>query len=117
MAEESTLEGFGRDLLIRLASYLDPHSMAQLGRTCRQFGLGRTGGRQRSVINEAAHQRLAVANDIERARLLRYGVDQSAVGLYRDLALLRRPCWFVPHSIAPRKTNRRPGRGMGSGRR
>ena len=109
---QSTLEGLGRDLLIRLTYYLDPYSMAQLGRTSSQFGLSRTGGRQRSLVNEAAHRRLSAANETERSRLLRSGVEESDVGLYRELALLRRPCWFVPHSTAlHKKTNRGAGGG------
>ena len=109
----STLEGLGRDLSIRLTSYLDPYSMAQLGRTSSQFGLSRTGDRQRSLVNEAAHRRLSAASEAERSRLLRSGVDESTpvCRMTRAPELKRdgRMCFGADGSTTREAASRRPG--------
>jgi len=89
----TTLDALDNDLLIQCASYLDAGGLAQLGRTSARFGI-RQACQQRSLVNEAAHQRFGQsATDEERACLSNYG-DESDVGLYRALELLRRPLCF-----------------------
>ena len=89
----ATLGALDNDLLIRCASYLDADGLAQLGRTSAGLGIPQA-GRQRSLVNEAAHQRFRQsATDEERNRLPKYG-DESDIGLYRALLLLREPLGF-----------------------
>ena len=81
------------DLLIRCASYLDADGLAQLGRTSARFGIPQAGQR-RSLANEAARQwfRQSAAKE-ERSCLPKYD-DESDIGLYRALELLRQPLCF-----------------------
>ena len=89
----ATLDTLDNDLLIRCASYLDADGLAQLGRTSARFGIPQA-GQQRSLANEAAHQRFRQsATDEERGCLPKYG-DESDIGLYRALELLRQPLRF-----------------------
>ena len=89
----ATIDGLDNDLLIRCASYLDANGLAQLGQTSARFGIPHE-GQQRSLVNEAAHQRFRQsAADEESGCLPKYG-DESDVGLYRALKLLRQPLCF-----------------------
>ncbi|EJK62615.1 hypothetical protein THAOC_16765 [Thalassiosira oceanica] len=89
----ATLDALGNDLLIRCASYLDVDGLAQLGRTSKRFGIPQD-GQQRSLVNEAAHQRFRQsATDEENKCLPKYG-DESDIGLYRALDSLRQPLRF-----------------------
>ena len=89
----ATFDGLDNDLLIQCASYLDADGLAQLGRTSARFGIPQA-GQQRSLVNETAHKRFQQsATDEERSCLPKY-VDESDVGLYRALALLRQPLCF-----------------------
>ena len=89
----ATLDTLDNDLLIRCASYLDADGLAQLGRTSARFGIPQA-GQQRSLANEAAHQRFRQsATDEERRCLPKYG-DESDIGLYRALESLRQPLCF-----------------------
>ena len=89
----ATLDVLDSDLLIRCASYLDADGLVQLGRTSAIFGIPQA-GQQRSLTNQAAHQRFRFsATDEERYRLPKYG-DESDVGLYRALESLRQPLRF-----------------------
>ena len=89
----ATLSTLDNDLIIRCASYLDADGMAQLGRTSASFGIHQA-GQQRSLANEAAHQRFRQnATDDERGCLPKYG-DESDIGLYRALESFRRPLHF-----------------------
>ena len=89
----ATLDVLVSDLLIRCASYLDADGLAQLGRTSSRFGIPQA-GQQRSLANEAAHQRFRQsATDEERSRLPKYE-NESDVGLYRALESLRKPLGF-----------------------
>ena len=89
----AALATLDEDLLIWCASYLDVDGLAQLGRASARFGIPQA-GQQRSLANEAAHQRFRQsATDEERSRLLQYG-DESDVGLYRALESLRQPLCF-----------------------
>ena len=100
----ATLGTLDNDLLIRCASYLDADGLAQLGRTSAQFGIPQA-GQQRSLANEAARQRFRQsATDGEIGCLPRYG-DESDIGLYRALELLRQPLCFdelVGNGFSPR---------------
>jgi len=79
--------------MIRCASYLDADGLTQLGRTSARFGIPQAGQR-RSLVNEAAHQRFKQnATDEEKSRLPKYH-DESDIGLYRALMLLRQPLCF-----------------------
>ena len=87
--QSATLETLDNDLLIRCASYLDADGLAQLGRTSTIFGTPQP-GQQRSLANQAAHQRFRQsATDEERKCLHKYD-DESDIGFYRALELLRR---------------------------
>jgi len=89
----AALDALGNDLLIRCASYLDADGLAQLGRTSARFGIPQD-GQQRSLVNEASnHQFRQSATEDERSRLPKYG-DESDIGLYRALGLLRQPLRF-----------------------
>ena len=89
----AALDALDNDLLIRCASYLDADGLAQLGRTSARFGIPQA-GKQRSLANEAAHQRFRQsATDEEKNRLPKYG-DESDIGLYRSLESLRKPLCF-----------------------
>ena len=89
----ATLDKLDDDLLIRCASYLDADGLAQLGRTSARFGIPQA-GQQRSLVNEAAHQRFEQsATDEENKCLPKYG-DESDIGLCRALESLRRPLSF-----------------------
>ena len=90
----AALNALGNDLLIRCASYLDADGLAQLGRASARFGIPQA-GQERSLANEAAHQRFRQsATDEEKNRLPKYG-DESDIGLYRSLESLRQPLCFV----------------------
>ena len=89
----ATLDTLDNDLLIRCASYLDADGLAQLGRTSASFGIPQP-GEQRSLANETAHQGFRQsATDEERGCLPKCG-DESDIGLYRALELLRQPLRF-----------------------
>ena len=89
----TTLVALDNDTLIRCASYLDADGLAQLGRTSARFGASQA-GQQRSLVNEAAHQCFGQSStDEERGCLPKYG-DESDIGLYRALELLRQPLSF-----------------------
>ena len=89
----AALDVLDDDLLIRCASYLDVDGLAQLGRTSARFGVPQA-GQERSLVNEAAHQRfLQSATDEEKSRLPKYD-EESDVGLSRALELLRQPLCF-----------------------
>ena len=67
--------------------------LAQLGRTGARFGIPQA-GQQRSLVNETARQQFRQsATDEERSRLSKYD-DESDVGLYRALEMLRWPLCF-----------------------
>ena len=81
------------DLLIRCASYLDVDGLAQLGRTSARFGIPQP-GQQRSLVNDAAHQRFRQSTTDEEWKCLpKYG-DESDIGLCRALESLRQPLCF-----------------------
>ena len=89
----ATLDALDKDLIIRCASYLDADGLAQLGRTSAGFGIPQA-GQQKSLVNEAAHHQFRQsATEDEKSRLPKYG-DESDVGLYRALGLLRQPLRF-----------------------
>ena len=88
----AAFDALGNDLLIRCASYLDADGMAQLGRTSSRFGIPRA-GQQRSLTNEAARQQLQSATDEEK-NCLTTDEDESDIGFYRALELLRQPLRF-----------------------
>ncbi|EJK46268.1 hypothetical protein THAOC_35074 [Thalassiosira oceanica] len=92
--DATLLETLDNDLLIRCASYLDAGGLVQLGRTSARLGITQDGQR-RSLVNEAAHQRFRESTtDGERRCLPKQHEDESDVGLYRALELLRRPLCF-----------------------
>ena len=64
------------DLLIRCASYLDADGLAQLGRTSARFGIPQA-GQQRSLANEAAHQRFRQSATDEEGKCLPKHDDES----------------------------------------
>ena len=101
----NTLDALDSDLLIRCASYLDADGLAQLGRTCARVGLPQP-GQQRSLVNEAAHQRFQQnATDEETSSLPKYD-GESDIGLFRALELLRQPLRFdelVGNGFSPQK--------------
>ena len=105
LLQSAALDVLGNDLLIRCASYLDADGLAQLGRTSARFGIPQA-GQERSLVNEAAHQRFQQgATDEERSSLPKYG-DESDIGLYRALELLRQPLCFdelVGKSFGPQE--------------
>ena len=89
----AAIDVLGNDLLIRCASYLDADGLAQLGRTSARFGIPQA-GQERSLVNEAAHQRFRQgATDEEKSRLPKYD-EESDIGLYRALESLRKPLCF-----------------------
>ena len=89
----ATLDALDNNILVYCASYLDVYELVQLGRTSTRFGIPQA-GQGRSLVNEAAHQQFRqCATDEERSRLPKYG-DESDVGLYRALKLLRQPLCF-----------------------
>ena len=93
LLQSATLDALDNDLLIRCASYLDADGLVQLGRTSARFGISQA-GQQRSLVNEAAHQRFRQsATDEERGQLPEYD-DESDVGLCRALEQLRQPLCF-----------------------
>ena len=93
LSQSAALDPLDNDLLIRCASYLDADGLAQLGRASARFGIPQA-GQQRSLANEAAHQRFRLsATDEEKNRLPKYG-EESDIGLYRALEQLRRPLRF-----------------------
>ncbi|EJK48298.1 hypothetical protein THAOC_32919 [Thalassiosira oceanica] len=93
LPDPTLLEALDNDLLIRCASYLDADGLARLGRTSATFGTPQA-GQQRSLANEAAHQRFRQsATDEERRCLPKHG-DESDIGLYRALEQLREPLSF-----------------------
>ena len=111
----ATLETLDNNLLIQCASYLDADGLAQLGRTSARFGTPQAGLQlQRSLANEAAHQRFRQsATDEERGSLPKYD-GESDVGLYRALELLRQPLRFdelVGNGFSPQE---HPARVTGS---
>ncbi|EJK49317.1 hypothetical protein THAOC_31816, partial [Thalassiosira oceanica] len=88
-----SLDFLGNDLINLCASFLNADGLAQLGRTSARFGIPQA-GQQRSLVNEAAHQRFRQsATDEERSRLPKYD-DESDIGLYRALRQLRQPLCF-----------------------
>ena len=87
------LLSLGSDLLPRCASYLDPDCMVQLERTSTMFGRIQP-GRQRSLVNETAHQVFLGALEHERDALPKYA-DESDIKLYRELLLLRQALVFI----------------------
>ena len=89
----ANLEALDNDLLIRCASHLDADGLAHLGRTSTSFGIPQA-GQQRSLANEAAHQRFRQGATDEERRYLPNDEDESDIGLYRALELLRQPLRF-----------------------
>ena len=81
------------DLLIRCASYLDADGLAQLGRMSARFGIPQAGLR-RSLANEAARQLFCQCATDEERGCLPKNDDESNIGLYRALELLRQPLHF-----------------------
>ncbi|EJK55289.1 hypothetical protein THAOC_24992, partial [Thalassiosira oceanica] len=93
LSNSTLLEALDNDLLIRCASYLDADGLARLGRASTAFGTPQA-GQQRSLANEAAHQRFQrSATDEERGCLPKHD-DESDIGLYRALEQLREPLSF-----------------------
>ena len=89
----ATLGDLDSDLLFQCASYLDADGLARIGRTSAVFGIPQPGQR-RSLVNEIAHQGFGQnVTDEERSRLPRHE-DESEVGLYRAMQLLRQPLCF-----------------------
>ena len=89
----TVLDTLDNDLLIQCASYLDADGLAQLGRTSARFGIPQP-GQQRSLVNEAAHQRFRHSATDEENKCLPKYVDESDIGLYRALEQLRQPRRF-----------------------
>ena len=89
----ATLDTLGNDLLIRCASYLDADGLAQLGRTSARFGIPQA-GQQRSLANEAAHQRFRHSATVEERKCLPNDEDESDISLCRALESLRQPLSF-----------------------
>ena len=114
----ATLDALDNDLLIRCASYLDADGLVQLGRTSSSFGRIPQAGEGRSLVNEAAHQRFRQsATDEERSCLPNRYEDESDIGLYRALELLRQPLCFdelVGNGFRPQE---HPASVTGAGRR
>ena len=113
----ATLGTLDDDLLIRCASYLDVvDGLAQLGRTSARFGIPQA-GQQRSLANEAAHQRFRQSATDEEGRCLpKYG-GESDIGHYRALESLRQPLCFdelVGRVLGPQEKN--PARVTHTGR-
>ncbi|EJK52711.1 hypothetical protein THAOC_27991, partial [Thalassiosira oceanica] len=93
LPDPTLLEALDNDLLVRCASYLDADGLARLGRASAAFGTPQA-GQQRSLANEAAHQRFRQsATDEERGCLPKHN-DESDIGLYRALEQLREPLSF-----------------------
>ncbi|EJK58939.1 hypothetical protein THAOC_20898 [Thalassiosira oceanica] len=93
LPDPTLLEALDSDLLLRCASFLDAEGLAWLGRASAAFGTPQA-GRQRSLANEAAHQRFRrSATDEERICLANHD-DESDIGRYRALEQLREPLSF-----------------------
>ena len=93
LLQSATLDALDGDLLIRCMSYLAPDGLAHLGRTSARFGIPQA-GQQRSLVNEAAHQLFRQGATDEERRCLPNDEDESDIGLYRALELLRQPLCF-----------------------
>ncbi|EJK48349.1 hypothetical protein THAOC_32863, partial [Thalassiosira oceanica] len=93
LPDPTLLEALDNDLLIRCASYFDADGLARLGRTSAAFGTPQA-GQQRSLANEAAHQRFRQSATDEERRCLPKHDDESDIGLYRALEKLREPLSF-----------------------
>ena len=101
MMPGATLDALGNDVLTLCASYLDAHGLAQLGRTSARFG-----GQQNSLVNATARERFRQSATDEEKKVLPKYDDESDIGLYRALELLRRPLRFdkiVGCGFTPRK--------------
>ncbi|EJK45187.1 hypothetical protein THAOC_36211 [Thalassiosira oceanica] len=93
LPSNAALDILGTDLLIRCASYLDAHGLVQLGRTSARYGIPQA-GLKRSLANEAARQRFRQSvTDKEKGCLPKCN-DESDIGLYRALELMRQPLGF-----------------------
>ena len=105
MLTSGALDSLDNDMLMRCASYLDIDGLVQLGRTCTRFGFSRP-GHQRSLVDEAAHQRFQQSvTDEERHSLPKYD-EESDIGLCRALDSLRKPLSFdelVGHIFGPQE--------------
>ncbi|EJK43822.1 hypothetical protein THAOC_37695 [Thalassiosira oceanica] len=93
LPDPTLLEALDSDLLLRCASYLDADGLAWLGRASAAFGKPQD-GQQRSLANEAAHQRFRRSATDEERRCLPKHDDESDIGLYRALEQLRAPLSF-----------------------
>jgi len=93
LPDPTLLEALDNDLLLRCASYLDADGLARLGRASAAFGTPQA-GQQRSLANEAAHQRFRQSATDEERRCLPKHDDESDIGLYRALEKLREPLGF-----------------------
>ena len=89
----ATLDTLDNDLMIRCASYLDADGLAQLGRTSARFGIPQA-GQQRSLVNEAAHQRFRHSATDDERKCLPNDEDESDISLCRALESLRQPLSF-----------------------
>ncbi|EJK55777.1 hypothetical protein THAOC_24450 [Thalassiosira oceanica] len=93
LPDPTLLEALDNDLLLRCASYLDADGLARLGRASAAFGTPQA-GQQRSLANEAAHQRFRQSATDEEKRCLPKHDGESDIGLYRALEQLREPLSF-----------------------
>ncbi|EJK58240.1 hypothetical protein THAOC_21654, partial [Thalassiosira oceanica] len=93
LPDPTLLDALDSDLLVRCASYLDADGLARLGRASAAFGTPQA-GQQRSLANEAAHQRFRRNATDEERRCLPKHDDESDIGLYRALEKLREPLSF-----------------------
>ncbi|EJK57429.1 hypothetical protein THAOC_22527, partial [Thalassiosira oceanica] len=83
LPDPTLLEALDSDLLIRCASYLDAGGLARLSRASAAFGTPQA-GQQRSLVNEAAHQRFRhSATDKERRCLPKQEVEASTLSVLR----------------------------------
>ncbi|EJK75179.1 hypothetical protein THAOC_03110 [Thalassiosira oceanica] len=93
LPDPTLLEVLDSDVLLRCASYLDADELARLGRASAAFGTPQA-GQQRSLANEAAHQRFQQSATDDERRCLPKQEDESDIGLYRALEQLREPLSF-----------------------
>ena len=93
MMFSASLDALDNDLLVLCASYLDADGLAQLGRSSARFGNPQA-GQQRSLANEAAHQRFRQSATDDEKNCLPKHDGESDIGLYRALELLRKPRCF-----------------------
>ena len=82
------------DIVLNITSYLGSRDLVSLALTCRRFGIVKEGNED-NLVNKAAQDIIKSkwTSDDERHQLPKYN-EESWIGLYRELEVLRSPLFF-----------------------